>query len=221
LKAVIDEHRQVIDGTVFRMIGKASPTVRMRADLLAADAIRSYDPSRKVPLKFWIQQGLQPIRRVARQVTEVVSIPEQVRRESALLMRSKSELRDQLSRDPSPEELADYTHIPVRKHQRLSSGFLYPVSEGSLSAGMEAGDDDADENAPGVIPKDPLAEVHSYLYNDLDDIDKQIFSARTGYRKAPTKSNQELAKNLNLTPGAVSQRASKIDRRMQEALQWL
>jgi DNA-directed RNA polymerase specialized sigma subunit len=221
LKATVDHHKTYIDNTVFRMLGKQpSPVVRTRADLLAAEAIRRYDSKTKVPLKNWIAQGLQGIHRISKNVTEIVKVPDQVRRDAANLARARGELREKLMRDASDEELADHTGISVRKQKRITQGSMWTKAEGSYTADLEKGDEDAEENMPGIA-KDPMAEVHDYVYHDLDDIDKQIFQARMGYRGAKVLPNLEIARRLNLSPSAVTQRAARIQRRLEETSKWV
>jgi DNA-directed RNA polymerase specialized sigma subunit len=221
LKATVDHHKTYIDNTVFRMLGKQpSPVVRTRADLLAAEAIRKYDPQTKVPLKNWIAQGLQGIHRISKNVTEIVKVPDQVRRDAANLARARGELQEKLMREPSDEELADHTGVSVKKQRRIAQGSMWTKAEGAFTAELERGDEDADENMPG-IPKDPMAEVHDYVYHDLDDIDKQIFQYRLGYRGGKVLPNQEIARRLNITPSAVTQRAARIQRRLEETSKWV
>jgi DNA-directed RNA polymerase specialized sigma subunit len=221
LKATVDHHKTYIDNTVFRMLGKQpSPVVRTRADLLAAESIRKYDPKSKVPLKNWIAQGLQGIHRISKNVTEIVSVPDQVRRDAANLARARAELKERLMRDPSEEELADHTGVSVKKQRRIGSGNMWTKSEGAFSAELEQGGDDADDNMPGIA-KDPMLEVHDYVYYDLDDIDKQIFQYRLGYRGTKVLPNQEIARRLNISPSAVTQRATRIQRRLEETSKWL
>lgn len=216
LRAVVDEHGSFIDSVVHNMVGKVSPVARTRADLLAAEAITKYDSSRGIPLKNWIAQGLLPMHRVAKQVTEVIGVPEQVRRESAILNRARGELSEKLMREPSQEELADHTGIPVKRQSRISKGTMWTTSEGHFQNQLEAGGDSAEDNTPG-IPVDPRQELHAYLYHDLDDTDRQIFQHRTGFRGAPVLPNHVIAAKLNLTPSAVSQRAQRIQSRLEAA----
>lgn len=221
LKATVDHHRTYIDNTVFRMLGKQpSPVVRTRADLLAAESIKKYDPASKVPLKNWIAQGLQGVHRIAKNVTEIVHVPDQIRRDAANLARARAELQEKLMRDPSDDELADHTGISVKKQQRIASGHLWSKAEGSYTAELERGGEDGDENMPGFA-KDPMDEVHDYVYHDLDDIDKQIFQYRLGYRGGKVLPNQEIARRLNMSPSAVTQRAARIQRRIEETSRWV
>jgi len=219
LKAVIDEHRTFIDGTVNNMVGKVSPVVKTRAYLLAAEAVKKYDPARKVPLKNWIAQGIQPIHRVAKRATEIIGVPEALRREAAHLARSKAELQDKLMRDPSPEELADHSGIPIKKQNRISKGSMWVRAEGTAGASGEEGEDGADFS-PAVNAQDPTRELHDYVYHDLDDTDKVVFRHRLGYGGAEQLPNQDIARKLNLTPAAVTHRANRIQKLLEEAYSW-
>lgn len=218
LRAVIDEHRSFIDGTVNNMVGKVSPVVQTRAYLLAAEAVKKYDPSKKVPLRNWIAQGIQPIHRVAKKATEIIGVPEALRREAAHLAKSKAELQERLMRDPSPDELADHSGIPVKKQNRISKGALWVRAEGT--AGTAGEGEDGEDFSPAVSSKDPVVEIHDYVYSDLDDIDKVVFRHRLGYGGAERLPNQDIAKRLNLTPAAVTHRANRIQKLLEEAYTW-
>lgn len=213
LRAVVDEHRNVIDGTVFRVLGRSpSQVVRDRADLLAAKAIRAYDPSTGVPLKHWIQQGLRPIDRVAREVTEPISVPEQARREYAHLRRAREELHERLGREPSDTEVGDHTGFSVRKQRRLEQA-AFPTAEGFL-AGMRTDDVDVD---PAVSADTTVDDVVAYVVHDLDPVDQQIYAGRTG-SGGRQRSVAELARALNISAAAVSQRATRIQKRIEQAV---
>jgi hypothetical protein len=65
-----------------------------------------------------------------------------------------------------------------------------------------------------VSSKSPEAVWADYVYHDLSDIDKIVFQHRTGYRGAPQLSNQEIARRLRLSPAAVTQRANRLQAKM-------
>lgn len=218
LLRVVDQYKTTIDRAASAIVGgTVNPIVARRAQLLAAEAIKGYDPSRKVPLKYHIQSQLSPLRRYHRKVTESVPTPERLRREAAFLHRAKEELWDELDREPSHEELADRTGISVLKQRKLLGRQRVSKWEGELT-NAAGGDDDAADFSPAVSFVDPGQEVEDYVYFDLDDEDKLIYRSRTGYRGSPVLSNAEVARALKISPGAVSQRAAKIQRRIQEFL---
>ena len=63
---------------------------------------------------------------------------------------------------------------------------------------------------------DPYDEWVDAVYHDLGEIDRVIMSYRTGFRGAPVLSNGDIAKRLKMTPGAVSQRANRIQGKLDE-----
>lgn len=218
LLKVVEQYQPVIDNAAHAIIGRhPDGVVRRRAQLLAAEAVQSYDPKKNVPLKYHIQTNLSPLRRWHRKVTEIVPIPERLRREAAQLNQAREELWEELDREPTEEEIADRTGISVKKQMKMRRRSRRGVSEGELVGGAMEDDESADFS-PAVDFVDPGQEVIDYVYFDLDPEDQFLYRSRTGYRGAPILSNQEVARKLKISPGAVSQRANKIEKRIREFL---
>lgn len=207
--AVVREYQPEIDSVVSNMLGRSSSIARRRAYILAAQALKSYDPQMGVPLKKYLASQLQPMRRMARKIHEPISIPERHRRYQALVYQAQQELLDELDREPSQQEVADRTGLSLRQLQKMDD-----VGRNVMSAGGWQRATSSPENPGGSLPAtdvyDERREWQDYVYHDLDDVDKQIYDARSG----GTLSNNDLATKLNLTPGAVSQRAAKIEARL-------
>jgi len=208
--AVIRDYQQEIDAIVYNMLGdRASSIARRRAYIMAVKALQQFDPKTGVPFKKYLGIQLQPMRRMGRKIHEPITIPERHRRYQALLDRARKELIDELDREPSQRELADRTGLSLRQQRRIAEvgRNIMPVSAWQQATTTE-------EEPAGTLPAtdvyDEQREWQDYVYHDLDDVDKQIYDAR----RQDMVSNSELATKLNLTPGAVSQRASKIEARM-------
>ena len=185
---------------------QASNIIRRRAYVLAAAAVKSYDPRRGVPLRNHILVNLQPLHRMSKEISEPVSVPERHRRYQALLEQSREELWSKLDREPTREELADHTGLSVRQQDRVENLQRGMLSETAYS---EIGSTD---EGPGDMPGsevDPMKEWEEYVYHDLDPVDKKIYDAR---KKG--LGTGDLATRMNVTPGAVSQRLSKIEKRI-------
>lgn len=204
---LVQLYQREIDNAVNGMVGgQASRVVRRRAYVLAAQAVKTYDPSMGVPLKNHILVNLQPLHRMARQIHEPISIPERHRRYRALLDQAREELWAKYDREPTDEELADHTGLSVRQQKRVSDLERGMFSESSFA---QAGQTD---EGPGEMPGkavDPMKEWEDYVYHDLDPIDKKIYDARI-----KGTGTGDLATKLNVTPGAVSQRLAKIENRI-------
>jgi DNA-directed RNA polymerase specialized sigma subunit len=199
----------VIDTAVSSYGGaSASPSFKSRARLMALKAMDNYDPKRGNVRTHLLSQ-LQSLRRLSAQEQNIISIPEQVGLDYQKLHAAETELRDSLSRDPSDEELADVTGLSVKRLRKVRA-FNQPIATGSTV--NETSEENYDGDIASTIPnQNRSADAWmDFVYGDLTPTDRLIMDmtlGRNGRRRATT---QDIAARLNITPGAVSQRAAKI-----------
>ena len=190
-----------------------SPTLRSKARLMALKAIEGYDPT-KAKLRTHLLSQMQGLRRLAAKEDQILNIPEQVLLDLGNLKESENRLRDKLSRDPSDMELSDFLGISRKRISYLRT--MKPsFAEGKLLSTDEEGSSSL--NQPGVKSVDndkALTAWQEFVYHDLDPIDQQIMEHTLGMNKKPVLSNQEVAKMLRLSPGAISQRKAKIQNKL-------
>lgn len=199
----------VIDTAVSSYGGaSASPVLRSRARLMALKAMDTYDPKRGNVRTHLLSQ-LQGLRRLSAQEQNIIGIPEQVGLDYQKLHSAENELRDSLSRDPSDDELADATGLSVRRIRKVRA-FNQPVATGSTVT--ETADDNYDGEIASTIPnQNRSADAWmEFVYGDLTPTDKLIMDLTLGRNGRRRASTQDIARRLNITPGAVSQRAAKI-----------
>lgn len=213
LKSVVSAHKPTIDAALRSYAGgMPGNNIRRRAELMAAKAIQSYDPQRGAKLETHLSQQLQGLRNVAATFADPMPKPRRLRRDGAQVHATKQELSDQLGREPSLEELADYGKFDLNKLRKIVRRERAAVPESAL----DSSESDDDDYLPGVRHSDPAAVWADYVYHDLSDIDRVIFQYRTGYNGMPILSNTEIAKRLNLSQAAVSRRANRIQTRLDE-----
>lgn len=202
LKAVQPE----IDRGIFAHVGKDNPLLRSRARKMTLQAIRSYDPT-KARLGTHIINQLQGLKRVSRQQSQILSIPERVSMDQGYVERARAELADETGREPSMSELADRTGLSMKRINYVQK-FRYPMAEGTLENNMEMGDEG------GVfmpaVDQTPTNSWLEFVYSDMDDTNKKIMEWTLGLHGQKPMSNQDIARKLRMTPGAVSQRKAKI-----------
>lgn len=207
---ILSTLQPIIDTAVSSYVGATpSPTMRSRARLLALKSLHTYDPSRGT-IKTHLLSQLQSLRRLNAKSQNIISIPEQVGLDFQNLSRAEEELRDQLSRDPTDDEIADATGLSPRRIRKIRS-FNQPVSEG-MTARQTNSDEGANDAIASTLPGDNSSTDAwlNFVYDDLSATDKLVMDmllGRNGRRRANT---QDIARRLNLSPGAVSQRAAKI-----------
>lgn len=201
----------IIDTAVNSYAGQsASPTLKNKAKLMALKALNTYDPQ-KGNVKTHLLSQLQSLRRAAAQEQNIINIPEQVGLDFQRLAAAENEMRDSLSRDPTDDELADMTGLSTRRIKKIRA-FNQPVAEGMTA--MQAGDSEDNMNTD-IASTLPNYTQHTdawldFVHGDLSPIDKLIMDMTLGRNGRRRASTQDIAQRLNITPGAVSQRAAKI-----------
>lgn len=199
----------VIDTALSSYAGSnVSPTIKSRARLMALRAMESYDPQ-KGNVRTHLLSQLQSLRRLTAQAQNIISIPEQVGLDYQRLHESENELRDRLGRDPTDDELSDHTNLSVRRIRKVR-GFHKPLAEGTTI--IENGDESQDGGVASTIPGSTNAADAwmNFVYDDLSPTDKLIMDLTLGRNGRRRASTQDIARRLGITPGAVSQRAAKI-----------
>lgn len=209
----------VIDNALESYAGKSyTPTMRSKARLMALKALGTYDPNRGNVRTHLLSQ-LQSIRRAAAKEQNIISIPEQVGLDFQHISAAENELRDQYGRDPTDDELADYTNLSRRRLQKIRR-FNQPLAEGTVSKIVD------EDSSGGDIASDMPGRTTAvdawmdFVYDDLGPTDKLIMDMTLGRNGRRRASTQDIAKRLRLTPGAVSQRAAKIQAMLDKRLQY-
>lgn len=193
-----------IDRGIFAHVGKSDPILASRAKRMALQAIKTYDPS-KAKLGTHIINQLQGLKRVSRQQSNIISIPERVAMDQGYIERAKAELGDELGRDPSMAEISDRTGISPKRINYVSK-FRYAMAQGAFS---NLGEGENDDFSPAVdqVGNNTWFE---FVYSDLDPTNQKIMEWTLGLHGQKMLSNQDIARKLRMTPGAVSQRKAKI-----------
>jgi len=199
---------QAIDPIVqkgVKMYGGDSPLSASQGKLAALEAARKYDPGRS-RLQSHLLNQMQSLRRTTRKQQAVMRVPERVLLESQRLREYTQEITDMTGREPTDAELSDKLGVSL---DRLSKVRQY-------QPGMSTGHADAADPMQGGIgsrmPGNRDAEDMwlQVVYQDLGDIDKKILEYSLGLHGHKKLSNQEIAKKLNRSSGAISQRKTRI-----------
>ena len=190
----------------------ASPNTKSRARRLALNALKSYDPS-QAKLATHLTNHLQGLRRIMRQEQQILSVPEQVSMDAGHLNQRESELEDLHGRSPTAIELADATGLSIRRINKIRQ-MHQPVAEGTMAASNLT--PESEGMLPAVKDDNPRNMQVELLYHELDPTGQKILEHTLGLYGKPVLSNQDLARHLRLTPGAVSQRKAALQRKLDE-----
>ena len=204
LSPVIDNAVKTFSG------GSDNSVIRSKAKKIIIDALPKYDPN-NTKLKTFVFNQLQGLKRFSTQSGQIISIPEKVHMDFVNLKKTEEQLKDDLGRDPSDEELADASSLSLKRINYVRN-LRMPSSEGTMLRPM-ANSEGGEFNDPSVVGGASAKELsgwHYFVYNSLGGPDKLIMEHSFGMNGKPVLSNQQLAKKLNVTSAAISLRKNKI-----------
>jgi DNA-directed RNA polymerase specialized sigma subunit len=188
-----------------KMYGDDSPLSASRARLVALDAVRKYDPARSRLQSHMLNQ-MQGLRRATRKQQEVIRVPERVLLESQRLREYSQEIQDEMGREPTDAELSDRLGISLPRLTKIRQ-----YQPGMSSGRAESGDPMQGQPA-SQVPGQREAEDYwaQIVYQDLGPMDQKIMELTLGMNGHKKLSNQEVAKKMNRSPGAITQRKMRI-----------
>jgi len=208
LNTLLTSVRPTMESAITRHAGKnASPVVKGRARVLTIKAIKSYDRE-KGELNSHILTQLQPLSRYSTHLVQPLKTSERKSRQARELQQVEDEFWDENGREPTDLELADQLGFSPKRIETIRTYMTPTVATTGF-----AGEDD-----PIVYQSDPLQVWTDYVYFDLDPIDKQIMDYKLGLHGKPILPTATLAKKLNISPSAISQRAARIQAKINEGL---
>ena len=200
---------QPILDTALRPLGN-SPALRGHARRIALNALGSYDPTRAT-LRTHLMGHLQGLKRIAGRLDVPISIPERAMLQQRDVAEASTQLADELGREPSDLELADRTGLSVRRLIHLRQ-YKRPVSESAASFDNPEGE----VVGPEVEHETPQAILENFIYTDLSPRDQLIMDYALGRNGRPKLSGRDIALQVGITPGAVSQRLAAVQERFNE-----
>jgi len=203
----------VIQSGMKAYAGKNSNKIlKSSAKKIALQAFSSYDPTQGT-LKNHLLTNLQGLQRQAAKQTQMIHVPERVALEKQTLDQVEREMRDELSREPSSLEIADRTGLSL-KRQKYIRGYAPGFAQGQFAA-MTAGEE-GDGVDPAVVQANPIVAKAELIYHDLDPVNQTILEYGFGMHGRQRLPVGQIARKLNITPGAISQRSAKIQAMLDE-----
>lgn len=200
--------KPTIEGAIRTHVGAPNPLLTSRARMMTLQGLRSYDPKRG-RLQSHLYNHLTGLRRVNRQQTQILGAPERVAIERSSVNAASEELSNILGREPSDGELANHTGFSVKRLNRVRS-YQPGVSEGRLEAGgLQAF---GGVQTPGDAKHSAWLDV---VYDELDPYHQKIMEYAYGTNGRPLP-NQEIARRMNRSPGAISQAKARIQAMLDE-----
>lgn len=211
---IIEKVQPIIDSALKTYVGQeVPPTVRLQAKRMALEGLKSYDPA-KSKLKTHMMWHLQGLKRAAAKSNQILNVPERIRLDGNYINTSFNELSDQLGRDPSDNELADYTGMSLKRIQKVRS-YRPGLSEGAATQAFSGSEEDGMSDPASLIPGRANSSAwRDFVYDGLDDRAKLIMEHTFGMNGKKILDNISIANKLRITPARVSQLRADIQKKM-------
>jgi DNA-directed RNA polymerase specialized sigma subunit len=203
--ALVHTLQPVMD-TALRPLGNA-PALRGHARRITLGALQTYDPA-KASLRTHLMGHLQGLKRIAGRLAMPIAIPERVMLQQRDVAEAARDLTDSLGREPSDTEIADSTGLSVKRLLHLRK-FRRPISESAASFDNASGE----VVGPEVVHDTPQTILENFIYSDLSPRDQLIMDYTLGRNGRPRLNGRDVATQVGVTPGAVSQRLAEIQQR--------
>lgn len=205
LRELLKALRPVIEKGLRTFAGPSAKYLYGRAKLIVKHAIDIYDPQ-KAPLKSYIMLHLQRLLRETGK-TGVIEASEQQRVEFKRLQDATKELEDSLGREPTDEELADYTGFSLKKIEKLRRAL----------GGLPESQYQTMEVLSGKqLSPETMELIMDTVYIELDVLDKFIMEHYFGLRGKRQMTIEEIARSLNKSVGWVHKRIRFIEAKISE-----
>lgn len=214
MKRVVDLLAPTVDYTLSSMNAGNDPIVRGEATLVAARAVKKYDPSRGASLRTHTTNQLQQMYRIVRNLRDPIQIPERRQFEVYALHRHENDYMDKHGREPSTAELADFSGIPMDRIEKIRR--TPTVSSEARYASSADPDSEGDRQDPAIIKPDYLDDAMRYTYLSAAPIDQKIFEHMTGYKGAKELRPADIAAKLNISESQISRRFAKLMSEVQD-----
>lgn len=204
MHATVEMLRPAIDYKLAALGVADNPQMRHQARLMAAEAVRKYNPNVGVSLPTWTQQHLQGMNRFKRENQGPVRVPDRAALDAWTLEKAQQALEDELGHEPDVKQLADRTNLSLKRIADVRRT-TRPVAAASQMY---------DEG--GANPIDHLSEALDYVYDDSDYVDRKLIEYTTGYGGTAVLSKHQAAAKLGISPAQATRRTERIALKLQD-----
>lgn len=200
-----------IDYSVQSIGAHGDPYVRTMANVLAAKAVKNYNPEMPgaAGLHTHVKNQLQQLTRINRRSRSVLQVPERSQMDAFALAKARRTFEDQHGREPDTGELADHSGFSIKRIERVTR-------QTRPTPGEAAFETDHEKDATDFTP-----EAVDYVYHDADHVDRKILEHKIGFGGAELLPPHVVAQKLGLTPSQLSRRSARLSLKINELEQSL
>jgi len=210
---LINRLNPVIEGAMQNFAGYKDPMLKSKAKIIIMKVLDKYKPE-SGKFENFIYSHLQGLNRYARQQEQIISVPERVHLDKYTLDETVRELRHELGREPTDQEICERTGFSPKRLAYIRK-YNQPLAEGSILARNPTLENSVYGQNITTNPQLDRLWV-KVVYDELDPYHQAVMEYTLGLNGKPQLSNLEIAKRLNRTPGAISQAKKRIETKLRQ-----
>lgn len=206
LSSLLDSFRPMIGGVVnkFRPAHLPPSAVEAEAMSQAINAFGSYNPKSGAALGTHVYNNLKRVQRFVVERQNIGRIPDHRSLQVGTYNTVKTDLSEQLGREPSALELSDELNWSPAEVERISKELRREVPESNLIS---------DFSFNRVTPEQ---KVLSYIYYELSPQEKTAFEYLTGWGGKPKLSDADIAKRVGVSRDRIRRIKANISNKIKE-----
>lgn len=191
-----------------RKLSNVRPYSVVEAELkeLTLKAFDTYSPSKGAKLSTYVVNMYKKVSRENISNQHAIRVPENVHFKFKPITEANSYLTEALNREPTYQEIAEYTGWSLPKVIDASTRLRRELVESKQTFD------------PGVSELDPVNQAFFYAYNVLDTPGKYILEHSTGYGGKSELPDSRIRKDLKLSPYIYNKKKNEVVNLMRESL---
>ncbi len=222
LRSLIESNLRFVVSYVkkYRGMGLAMLDLINEGNLGLIEAAKRYDPNRNVRFisyaVWWIRQA---VIHALTQSARIYNLPQKLSDQISLMKKKTAELKAELGREPSRDEIARAMGVneeEIEDLEILSEKDLY-FSDRIADSNLEVGGQIEDRNSPSVeyqIVKSSIQQQVREILAELDEKEALVLKLRFGLDDDRPLTLQEIGNRLNLTRERIRQIEQKAMRKL-------
>jgi RNA polymerase primary sigma factor len=222
LRCLIESNLRFVVSYVkkYRGMGLAMLDLINEGNLGLIEAAKRYDPDRNVRFisyaVWWIRQA---VIHALTQSARIYNLPQKLSDQISLMKKKTAELKADLGREPSREEIARAMGVneeEIEDLEILSEKDLY-LSDRIADSNLEVGGQIEDRDSPSVeyqIVKSSIQQQVREILAELDEKEALVLKLRFGLDDDRPLTLQEIGNRLNLTRERIRQIEQKAMRKL-------
>jgi DNA-directed RNA polymerase specialized sigma subunit len=174
---------------------------------LIVGALQSYDPNRGTAPETWVTHRLQPLKRFNVQQQNYAMIPEAKAARIGDIKAATDELREEMGREPTQDEIAEAVNPQLSKRQQLTGQKVQQIQDAQRKDVI--GSTFESDPVPRAISRE--RQIVSQLRPTLKPDQQEVYDYLYGQNgKQQVTSTTQLAKMLGKSPSQVSRLRTAI-----------